>query len=156
MAPSKTFNLPGLGAAFAVIPDPALRAAFKRAMSGIVPHPNLLGLVATEAAFRHGAAWRRALLAYLRGNRDRVLAAVEAMPGLRTTPVEATYLAWIDARGAGLADPRRRFEAAGVGLSGGADFGPPGAYDGFVRLNFGCSRALLDEALRRMRAALCT
>jgi cystathionine beta-lyase len=154
MAPSKTFNIPGLGAAFAVIPDPALRAAYRRAMSGIVPHPNLLGLVATEAAFRHGAAWRRALLAVLRGNRDRVLAAVGAMPGLRTTPVEATYLAWIDARGAGLADPRRRFEDAGVGLSGGADFGPPGAYDGFVRLNFGCSPALLDEALRRMRGAL--
>jgi cystathionine beta-lyase len=154
LAPSKTFNIPGLGAAFAVIPDPALRAAFKRAMSGIVPHPNVLGLVASEAAFRHGAGWRRALVAYLRGNRDRVLEAVRAMPGLRTTPVEATYLAWIDARGAELADPCRRFEDAGVGLSRGADFGPPGAYDGFVRLNFGCSRAVLEEALRRMRAAL--
>jgi cystathionine beta-lyase len=154
MAPSKTFNVPGLGAAFAVIPDPALRAAFRRVMGGIVPHPNVLGLVACEAAFRHGAEWRRALVAYLRGNRDRVLEAVRAMPGLRTTPVEATTLAWIDARGAGLADPCRHFEAAGVGLSGGADFGPPGAYGGFVRLNFGCPRAVLDEALRRMRAAL--
>ena len=154
MSPSKTFNIPGLGVAFAVIPDAALRAAFQRLMKGIVPHPNVLGLVAAEAAFRHGAEWRRALLAYLRGNRDRVLEAVGAMPGLRTTRVEATYLAWIDARGAALADPCRRFEDAGVGLSRGADFGPPGAYDGFVRLNFGCSRALLDEALRRMRAAL--
>jgi cystathionine beta-lyase len=154
MSPSKTFNIPGLGVAFAVIPEPTLRGAFKRAMDGIVPHPNVLGLVACEAAFRHGAEWRRALVAYLRGNRDRVLEAVSEMPGLRTTPVEATYLAWIDARGAGLADPRRAFEAAGVGLSGGADFGPPGLYDGFVRLNFGCPRAVLDEALRRMRAAL--
>ncbi|HEX9244078.1 MAG TPA: PatB family C-S lyase [Anaeromyxobacter sp.] len=154
MAPSKTFNVPGLGAAFAVIPDPALRAAFKRAMGGIVPHPNVLGLVACEAAFRDGAAWRRALVAYLRGNRDRVLAAVAAMPGLATTPIEATYLAWIDARGVGPGDPRRRFEAAGVGLTAGADFGPAGLYDGFVRLNFGCARAVLDEALRRMRAAL--
>ncbi|HEX9242146.1 MAG TPA: hypothetical protein VF875_06845, partial [Anaeromyxobacter sp.] len=62
--------------------------------------------------------------------------------------------AWIDARGAGPGDPRRRFEAAGVGLTAGADFGPAGLYDGFVRLNFGCARAVLDEALRRMRAAL--
>jgi cystathionine beta-lyase len=154
MAPSKTFNVPGLGTAFAIVPDPALRGAFRRAMSGIVPHPNVLGLVACEAAYRHGAEWRRALVAYLRESRDRVVAVVNGMPGLATTPVEATYLAWIDARGAGLPDPRRHFEAAGVGLTGGADFGPAGLYDGFVRLNFGCPRAVLEDALRRMRAAL--
>jgi len=154
MSPSKTFNLPGLGCAFAVIPDPALRTAFRGAMRGVVPHPNVLGLVACEAAFRHGSGWRRALVDYLRGNRDRVLAAIGALPSLRTTPVEATYLAWIDARGTGLARPERRFEDAGVGLSGGADFGPAGLYHGFVRLNFGCPRALIDEALERMRRAL--
>jgi cystathionine beta-lyase len=136
-----------------VIPDPALRHAFHGAMHGIVPHPNVLGLVACEAAFRHGAAWHRAVLEYLRGNRDRVLAAVRAIPSLRTTPVEATYLAWIDARATGLARPDRHLEAAGVGLTAGKDFGPPGAYDGFVRLNFACARAVLDEALARMRRA---
>ncbi|MCM2333053.1 MAG: PatB family C-S lyase [Anaeromyxobacteraceae bacterium] len=154
MAPSKTFNLPGLGCAFAVIPDLPLRRAFKQAMAGIVPHVNVLGLVACEAALRHAGDWHRDLLAYLRGNRDRVAAAVGAMPGLRTTPVEATYLAWIDARGAGLPHPQRHFEAAGVGLSDGRDFGPGDACQGWVRLNFGCTRAVLDEALRRMRAAL--
>jgi cystathionine beta-lyase len=154
MAPSKTFNLPGLGCAFAVIPDEVLRRGFRRAMRGIVPHPNLLGLVACEAAFRDGAAWHRALLGYLRGNHERVLAAVASEPTLRTTPVEATSLAWIDARGTGLADPQRHFEAGGVGLTSGRDFGPASLHDGFVRLNFGCSRALLDEALSRLRAAL--
>jgi cystathionine beta-lyase len=154
MAPSKTFNVPGLGCAFAVVSDPSLRRAFQRAMAGIVPHPNVLGLVACEAAFRDAGAWHRAMLDYLRGNRDRVLEAVRSIPALRTTPVEATYLAWIDARGTGLANPRRHFEAAGVGLTGGRDFGPEGLYDGFVRLNFACSRAVLDEALRRLRAAL--
>jgi cystathionine beta-lyase len=154
MAPSKTFNVPGLGCAFAVIPDPTLRRAFRRAMAGIVPHVNVLGLVACEAALREGAAWHRALLTYLRGNRDRVLEAVRALPGLRTTPIEATYLAWIDARESGLPDPHRHLEAAGVGLSAGRGFGPPGLYDGFVRLNFGCSRAVLDEALRRIREAI--
>jgi cystathionine beta-lyase len=154
MSPSKTFNLPGLGCAFAVIPDDGLRRRFRQAMRGIVPHVNVLGLTACEAAFRHGGAWRRALLDYLRGNRERVLAAVAAEPSLRTTPVEATCLAWVDARATGLPDPQATFEAAGVGLSDGRDFGPPGLSDGWVRLNFGCSRALLDEAQARLRAAL--
>jgi cystathionine beta-lyase len=154
MSPSKTFNLPGMGCAFAIVPDEALRRAFRRTMRGIVPHVNVLGLVGCEAAFRHGAEWLRAVLEYLRGNHERVLAAVSAIPALRTTPVEATYLAWIDARGAGLANPHRALEAAGLGLSAGRDFGPPGVYDGFVRLNFACARAVLDEALERLRRAV--
>jgi cystathionine beta-lyase len=154
MSPSKTFNVAGLGCAFAVIPEPSLRRRFVRAMRGLVPHVNLLGLTACEAAYRDGGDWHRQLLDYLRGNRDRVMAAVAAEPRLRTTRVEATALAWIDARGTGLAHPWRAFEAAGVGLSDGRDFGPAGLCDGYVRLNFGCSRALLDEALKRLRGAL--
>jgi cysteine-S-conjugate beta-lyase len=150
MSPSKTWNIPGLYSAFAVIPDPALRRRYERAMRGIVPHTNVMGLVAAEAAYRHGTPWRLALLDYLRGNAERVLSAVTAMPGVSTTPVEATYLAWIDCRQSGLDNPAAHFEAHGVGLSDGAAFGMPG----FVRLNFGCRRALLDEALRRMHAAL--
>ena len=153
-APSKTYNLPGLGCAFAVIPDPALRARFRRAMQGIVPHVNVLGMVACEAALRGAGAWHRDLLDYLRGNRQRVLEAVNEIPGLRTTPVEATYLAWIDATATGIPSPQRALEAAGVGLSDGAEFGPGDAYRGFLRLNFGCTRATLDEALARMRKAL--
>ena len=149
-APSKTFNIPGLGCSFAVIGNPSLRNAFKKAMGRIVPHVNLLGLTAALAAYRHGEPWRRELIAYLRGNRELVTAEVAAMPGLAMTPVEATYLAWIDVRATGIANPVGFFEEAGVGLSDGADFGAPG----FVRLNFGCSRTLLKEALRRMRTAL--
>jgi cystathionine beta-lyase len=150
MAPSKTFNVPGLGCAFAVIPDARLRRAFRSAMHGIVPHVNMLGLVACEAALREGAGWRRELLAYLRGNARRVEGFVAGQPALSMAPVEATYLAWIDARGMGDDNPQRRFEAAGVGLSDGAYFGAPG----FVRLNFGCRRALLDQALECMANAL--
>lgn len=154
MAPSKTWNIPALYCAFAIIPDAALRRRYRHAMRGIVPHVNLLGMVAAEAAYRDGDAWRRALLEYLRGNRDRVLAAVAAMPGLSMTVPQATYLAWIDCRGLqaarGITDPAAFFEAAGVGLSDGAAFGAPG----FVRLNFGCPRATLDEALTRMARAL--
>jgi cystathionine beta-lyase len=154
MAPSKTFNVPGLGCAFAVIPEPHLRRDFRHAMDGIVPHVNTLGLVACEAALRHGGAWRTALLDYLRRNHQRVGAAVAAMPGLTMTTVEATYLAWIDAGASGILDPQHFFESAGVGLSRGADFGSDDRYRAFIRLNFGCSRAVLDAALSRMEQAL--
>jgi cystathionine beta-lyase len=150
IAPSKTYNIPGLGCALAVVSDPALRQRVREAMRGIVPHVNVLGYAAAEAAWRHGEPWRRALVDYLRGNAGRVVEAIGAMPGLRTTPVEATYLAWIDATALGIEDPAAHFEAAGVGLSSGADFGAPG----FVRLNFGCTRATLDQALGRMAAAV--
>ena len=150
LAPSKTFNVPGLGCSFAVISDATLRRAFRKAMGRIVPHVNLLGYTAAEAAYRHGEGWRRELIAYLRGNRDLVAQQVGKMPGLSVAHVEATYLSWIDVRERGMADPVRFFEDAGVGLSDGADFGLPG----FVRLNFGCPRALLAEALGRMRVAL--
>ena len=150
LAPSKTFNIPGLGCAFAVIPNPALRRQFERAMHGIVPHVNVLGLAACEAAFRHGGDWHRELIAYLRGNRDRVAATMASLPGVRMAPVEATYLAWIDVRDLRLAKPAAHFEAHGIGLSDGADFGAPG----WLRLNFGCPRATLDEALARFERAV--
>ena len=150
MAPSKTFNIPGLGCSFAIIPDQRLRDSFRKAKAGIVPQVNTLGYTATEAAYRHGGEWRQALIDYLRDNRDLVIRAVGRMPGLSVTPVEATYLAWIDARTSGIDHPARFFEQAGVGLSDGAPFGAPG----FVRLNFGCPRPLLEEALGRMERAL--
>jgi cystathionine beta-lyase len=154
MAPSKSFNIPGLGCAFAIIPEPRLRRDFRTAMNGIVPHVNTLGLVACEAALREGGPWRTALIEYLRGNRDRVAQAVADMPGLTMAPVEATYLAWIDAGTAKIERPYRFFEQAGVGLSDGTDFDRNGACRHFVRLNFGCPRATLDRALERMARAL--
>lgn len=150
MAPSKTYNIPGLGCSFAVIPDAGLKRRFLQAMAGIVPHVNTLGFTAALAAYREGGPWRMELLDYLRGNRTIVQKAVDSMPGLSMSPVEATYLAWIDARETGIEHPARIFEDAGVGLSNGVEFGGPG----FVRLNFGCPRSLLLEALRRMESAL--
>jgi cysteine-S-conjugate beta-lyase len=150
MAPSKTFNIPGLGCAFAVIANAGLRRRFSRAMAGIVPHVNVLGLAACEAAYRDCDDWHVALLEVLRGNRDRLAAAVAQLPPLHMAHVEATYLAWLDVRELGLADPVAHFEAHGLGLSDGADFGTPG----WLRLNFGCAPAFLDEALRRLRRAV--
>ncbi|MDE2584797.1 MAG: PatB family C-S lyase [Betaproteobacteria bacterium] len=150
MAPSKTYNIPGLSCAFAIIPDAQIRHRFSRAMAGIVPHVNVLGLAACGAAYALGAPWRTALLDYLRGNRERVIQAVAAMPGLATTTPEATYLAWIDARELGWESPGRHLEAVGLGVSDGLEFGAPG----WFRLNFGCPRSTLDEALGRLRRSL--
>lgn len=151
MAPSKTWNIPALGCAFAVIPNAHLRRQYQARARGLVAEVNVLGLTACEAAYRDGGPWRAALLEYLHGNACTLHAAVNALPGLRMAPVEASYLAWIDCRDAGLSNPQKHFEAHGLGLSDGRDFG----LDGFVRLNFGCSRSQLDEAILRLQAALC-
>ncbi|MDE2599573.1 MAG: PatB family C-S lyase [Rhodocyclaceae bacterium] len=149
MAPSKTYNIPGLGAAWAVIPNAALRSRFREAMAGIVPHLNVIGMAATIAALEDCDDWLAALLDYLRGNARLVEDAVAATSGLRMHPVEATYLAWIDAgelcRQRGFADPEAWCTASGVALSSGRDFSA--ACGDFVRLNFGCRRATLRKAL---------
>ncbi|MGE5258921.1 MAG: MalY/PatB family protein [Hyphomicrobiales bacterium] len=151
MAPSKTFNLAGLGCSFAVIPSESLRRSFLQAKAGIVPMINPYGYLAAQVAYRDCEDWRLALVSYLRRNRDALAQALPAMPGgLSMAPVEGTYLAWLDIRQAGLDSPVRFFEDAGVGLQDGRDFDGPG----FVRLNFGCPRSVLDEALARMKRAL--
>ena len=148
MSPSKTFNLPGC--AFAIIPAEPLRRKFRQAMAGLVPGPNLFSCTAALAAYRDGTDWHTALLAILRRNRDLVSQAVQRLPGLSMDHVEATYLAWIDTRAAGIAKPGKFFEQAGLGLGDGADFGGPG----FVRLSFACPQATLAEALNRMSRAM--
>ena len=154
MAPSKTYNIPGLGTSFAIIPDPALRARFVRATAGVVAEVTSLGFAACEAAYRDCEPWRQELLACLRDNRDTLLATVARdLPGVRVeAPVEATYLAWLNVSALGLPRPAEYFEQHGVGLSDGGMFGA--AKGTYVRLNFGCPRATLIEALRRMKAAL--
>ena len=154
MAPSKTYNMPGLGTSFAIISDPTLRARFVRATAGIVAEVNTLGFTACEAAYRDCEPWRQELLAYLRKNRDYLVDFVaREMPGvIIEAPIEATYLAWLNVAALNLADPIAHFEKHGVGLSDGAFFG---AHKGrYVRVNFGCTLATLMEALRRMKSAL--
>lgn len=150
LAPSKTFNLAGLGFAYAVIPDPELRDRFKAAIDGMLPYVNALALAAAEAAYLHGWPWHAALIDYLRGNRDRVTAAIAQLPGVRAVPPEATYLYWLDLRETGIDDPVRYLDSHGLGLSDGAEFGAPG----FARLNFACPRSVLDVALERLVTAL--
>ena len=147
ISPNKAFGFPGAGCAFAIIEDAQLRRAFSADHHATVHDPSVFGFEAALAAYRDCGDWLAAQLAYLRSNRDLVEREVAAMPGLRMAHVEATYLAWIDASGLGVADPYEHFLRNGVALSPGAQFGGPG----FVRLNFGTQHALLAKALERMK-----
>ena len=154
MAPSKTYNVPGLGISIAIIPDPTLRAQFVRAAAGIVAETTSLGFTACEAAYRDSEPWRQALIATLRGNRDYLLDFIaREMPGVKIeAPLEATYVAWLNVAALNLSDPVAHFEKHGLGLSDGAFFGSPKGQH--VRINFGCPRSTLTEALRRMKNAV--
>ncbi|PYM94661.1 MAG: hypothetical protein DME04_07080 [Candidatus Rokuibacteriota bacterium] len=154
MAPSKTFNLAGLKCSVAIIPNAALREKFIAGRVDLVQTVNVLGYAAAFAAYRDGQPWLDELLRYLEASRDFVVEYVRTrLPGVAVAPPEATYLAWLDCRNAGPAapDPFTFFlEKARVALSDGALFGA----GGFVRLNFGCPRSILTEALDRMSRAL--
>jgi cystathionine beta-lyase len=114
-----------------------------------------MGWVAALAAYRDGQDWLDQVLVYLEANRDFMFDFVmKELPGLRMTRPEGTYLAWLDCRQAGIeGNPYEFFlHNARVALSDGASFGHGG--EGFMRLNFGCPRAILTEALERMKKAL--
>jgi cysteine-S-conjugate beta-lyase len=155
IAPSKTYNLPGLQCSMAIIQNPGLRQKYNAAKQGLVPWVNLMGLIAGEAAYRDGQAWLDQVLAYLEGNRDFLYDFVRReLPSIKMAKTEGTYLAWLDCREAGLdGNPYQFFlDKARVALSDGAVFGTGG--EGFVRLNFACPRSMLAEALARMKTAL--
>lgn len=155
-SPGKTFNIAGLNTAYAIVPDPELRARLHAAMQAHwFEGANLMGIAALTAAYRQGAPWLAALLDYLAGNRDLALAVLaERAPRIVCPPPESTYLLWLDCRALGLSDAelRQRLIDAGLGLSPGTQFGPEGS--GFMRLNHALPRAVLRAALERLVPAL--
>ncbi|RLC75126.1 MAG: putative C-S lyase [Chloroflexi bacterium] len=154
-APSKTYNVAGLSCSAGVVQNPELRAKLKTAGAGLIPHVNVLGYTATLAAYRDGQEWLDEVLVYLEANRDHLLDYITAhLPNIKCQRPEGTYLAWLDCREAGIpGNPHKFFlERARVALNDGAVFGEGG--EGFVRLNFGCPRTTLTEALERMRKAM--
>jgi len=152
LSPSKTWNIAGLGYAYAVIPSDSLRRQFTAARGHTLTEINALAYYAAEAAYRHGEPWRKALMTYLQQNRDTLVDFIRTRcPGLSVRPGEATYLAWIDASGLAVTNPAFHFEhQAGLFLSDGAYFGWPN----HVRFNFGCPRARMLEGLEKLAAAL--
>lgn len=148
---SKTYNIPAIPYAYAVIPNPALRQRYLDECYGLFSPVPILAAEAIKTAYSQCEDWRRELLAYLRANRDYMEERIAAIPQLDVNHNEATYLAWVDCRKLEVEDPYVFFrERAGVNMNDGKDFGAAG----FVRLNFGCPRAQLKEALDRMEDAI--
>jgi len=156
VAPSKTFNIPGLFCGFAIIPDRELRRKYAKVAEDLRIHVNSLGLFAAQAAFSGRCdGWLRDLRRYLTANRDFLVTYVsENMPGVRTTIPRATYLGWLDFTSLSLERSPFEFfmQAARVALSDGNIFGHEG--QGHARINFGTSRKILVQGLNRMSRAL--
>ena len=147
-AATKTYNIPGLSCAAAVIPDAQLRARFQAKEQGLVSGVGPLNHIASEACFNDRSDWVPNLLTQLRSNYERL----QTVAGPRMSTLEATYLAWIDVRDLGLNDIDAHFENHGLGISNGKQFG----LEGHIRFNFACPEATLDEGLARLRESLST
>lgn len=151
-SPNKICNIPRIPMAYVIIPNAQLRERFFEETHACFGRGEALNAAAFRAAYNGSCdEWKRELIDYLRGNRDYMEQRVAAIPGISVLHNEGTYLAWIDCRKLGLDDPKQFFmDKARVLPSGGAEFG-----DGqCIRLNFGCPRSQLKEALDRMESAI--
>ena len=155
MAPSKTFNIPGLACSVAIIQNPEMREQFKKAYNGLGSHVTILSQEAGLAAYRDCEDWLDELLVYLEGNRDYVRNYInQNLPLIKVNRIEATFLQWLDCSSLPIEGSPAEFfaERANVQLNDGKAFGK--GYEKFVRLNFGTNRDTLTEALERMKKAL--
>jgi cystathionine beta-lyase len=154
-ATTKTFNIAGAHIGNVIIADPALRKTFAGTMNAMGISPNSFGMhMATAAYSPDGAAWVDALMRYLDGNRQLFDAAVNRIPGLRSTPLEATYLAWVDFSGTGMTPEEfisRVEKQAKIATNHGASFGTGG--ESYLRFNLACPRAQVAEAVARLERA---
>jgi len=155
MAPSKTFNIPGLNFSFTVVQNEDLRSKMTKARNGIIGEPNILAQSAAKAAYKYGREWLEALLKYLDQNRQLVVEFTKAnIPEIQVHSPEGTYLAWLDCSALNLKEGPYKFilENAKVALNNGEAFGDNSS--GFVRLNFGCPRSVLMKALNKMAVSI--
>lgn len=157
ISPNRMYNISGLGTSVAIIQNPELRGRVKASAAGIVPeiHSNILGMIATEAAYEQCSPWSKALVAYLTSNRDfAVQYIVQNLPQLSVTNPEATHHLWIDCRNIGISGEYVDFfrDQAGVAVSDGESYGYNG--QGFVQMSFGYPRSLLHANLERIKLAL--
>jgi cystathionine beta-lyase len=156
MAPSKTFNVAGLASSLVIIPDKTKHARYERALNvGHLGMGNIFGTVALEAAYIHGDEWLAQLMDYLWENYLFLEKFMKVhLPKINVMKPEATYLIWLDFRGFGMNDEelmKFTVNKAKVGLNNGGRFGTGG--DGWMRLNIGCPRSVLEEGLNRLKIA---
>jgi cysteine-S-conjugate beta-lyase len=157
VAPSKTFNIPGLGLSALIVPDAAHRSALRKAFDLLhVSASNPFSVAAFEAAYRNGEVWLDSLLQYLDGTRAAVSCFLqERLPEINLVEPEGTYLLWLDCRALGMDDGRLKqffVHQAGVGMNPGTVFGEAGS--GFMRMNIGAPRHVIINALERIAQAL--
>ena len=156
LSQAKTFNMPGMGLSAAVVANHHDREAMGGFLKCLHLNPfNPLTMAAFEAAYRESDDWVDALMVYLEGNRRWLYEALSALPGLNPMKPEGTFLMWVDARGVeeeDIALEKFFVERAGLGLTSGHLFGPGGR--GHMRVNFGTRRAILCEAISRLRSAV--
>jgi len=154
-AATKTFNIAGAHTGNVIIADPDLRATFAARMSALGVSPNSFGMHMVTAAYAPaGAAWVDELCLYLDGNRRLFDAGMNAIPGVRSMPLESTYLAWVDFTGTGMGQPeicRRIEKQARIAVNHGPSFGKGG--DGWMRMNIAAPRAQVVQAVERLQAA---
>jgi len=154
-ATTKTFNIAGSHAGNVIISDPAMRQKFASRMMGLGLSPNAFGLHMAEAAYSpEGAAWVDKLVSYLDGNRKLFDDAINTIPGLKSMPLEATYLAWVDFSGTGMNREeftKRVQQEAKIAVNHGPTFGSGG--EEFLRFNIATPRALVQQAVERMQTA---
>lgn len=157
VAPSKTFNIPGLGLSALIVSNPTHRAALQKAFDLLhVSAANPFSIVAFEVAYREGGPWLGSLLDYLEGTRDAVGSFLrERLLDIRLLEPEGTYLLWLDCRALGMDDRRLKHffvHQAGVGMSPGSLFGEGG--DGFMRMNIGAPRSVIMKVLENIERAM--
>jgi cystathionine beta-lyase len=154
-ATTKTFNIAGAHTGNVIVPNPDLRARIALRMNALGISPNSFGMHMARAAYSpEGAAWVDGLMAYLDGNRRLFDAGIGAVPGVRSMPLEATYLAWVDFSGTGMAPTefRARIEkGAQIATNHGDSFGTGGA--SWLRFNLAAPRSMVAEAVERVQAA---
>lgn len=156
-APSKTFNIAGIVSSYAIVPDAGLRERFYGWLqANELNEPTIFSPIATVAAFTQGDEWRRAMLSYVQDNINYVIDYCrEHLPAIRPLRPQASFLIWLDCRGLGLdhdALVDLFVNKARLALNDGEMFGPGGR--GFMRLNVGCPRTILTEALTRLTEAI--
>jgi cystathionine beta-lyase len=144
-----------LGFSLAIVQNPELRQQVEKAGMGIVPHANILGVVAAEAAYTQCEEWLAELTAYLTANRDYAVSFLRReLPHAAVTNPQGTYLLWLDCRELRIEGTPSDFflKQAKVAVNDGKWFGEGG--EGFVRLNYGCPRSTLQRGLEQMVEAL--
>ncbi len=157
MAPSKTFNIAGLKCSLAIVKNHEIRKRIEQTRENLVSTPTLLSMTAAKAAYQKCEGWLADLINYLSANRDFLFQFLKKnIPQIQFTPLQGTYLAWLQCSQLDLKPNPYDFflNKAKVALNDGRMFGPEG--EGFVRLNFGCPRSLLKNALDRMKESIDT